>query len=72
MVLGIESGATWATAAYGEIPQLNLLVMSDHHDHYRNPAAWHPLGEKSRSFYVTNNWRNLDIDKVVSTVKDII
>ena len=72
MALGIESGATWAIAAYGEIPQLNLLIMSDHHDHYRNPTAWHPLGKKSESIYVTNNWKNLDLDQVIDCVKKIV
>ena len=72
MVLGIESGATWTLAAYGEIPQLNVLIMSEHHQHCRNPLAWHPLGKKSQSVVVSNNWQNLDTDQVVDAVKNIL
>lgn len=69
MIFGIESGATWATASYGEIPQLNLLIMSDHQTHIDNPYAWHPTGKKSKSFCVQDKWSNLDKDKLIDFVK---
>ena len=71
IILGIESGATWSLGAYGEIPQLNLLIMSEHHNHTSNPLAWEPLGKKSSSYVVRDRWSNLDVDEVVEKVKEI-
>lgn len=64
-ILCIESGATWSLAAYGEIPQLNLLCMSDHpeHQHKTNPLAYEPKGVLSTSHITRDNWRNFNIEK---------
>lgn len=71
LIIGCDSGSTWATAAYHEIPQINLLRPRVEHGHVENYLAFAPAGPKCFSM-VALKWKDLENDMILCQINKMI
>lgn len=71
LILGTDSGSMWCTAAFQQVPQLNMLT-NWFHNHHSNPYALAPIGNKSKSLFANNGCDNIKHDEVIKDIYEIL
>lgn len=69
LILGTDSGSMWATGAYHEVPQINLLSNRVQDGHVKNKLAMAPQGRMCSQFLVEDSWKNLNIKSLMEVIE---
>lgn len=70
LVIGTDSGSMWVTAAYGQIPQINLLT-NWLPRHKKNKFALAPIGNVTKNLYADNGCDNINIESLFNEINSI-
>jgi len=71
LILGTDSGSMWCTAAYQQVPQLNMLT-NWFPNHTSNPLALAPIGNNSKSLFANNGCDNISHEEVIQNINEIL
>jgi ADP-heptose:LPS heptosyltransferase len=71
LILGTDSGSMWCTAAYQQVPQINMLT-NWFPNHVSNPFALSPIGVKSKSLFAKNGCDNILHEEVKNNIHEIL
>jgi ADP-heptose:LPS heptosyltransferase len=70
IIIGTDSGSMWCTAAYGIVPQINLITnwLPNHHS---NKLALAPIGKKCKNLYADFGCSNIRIEDLLVAMESV-
>lgn len=69
LILGTDSGSMWCTAAYHQVPQVQVMT-NWFPNHHSNPYALAPIGKKCKSLFARNGCDNILHEDMIHCISE--